>query len=255
MLSTNLGLVIEIIGVVATILALLSEDLRRHKKVRYILVGVLLTLVIFVFYNLFTNSIKPTSNLPTSTPIVPQASSEIRFATEEPTLIPTYTSYPIYTPPFQPTRPPTIAFGICSDNLLPVQWHLEAIDNADEASIDFSNQYILKGKYGLRITYNLHGLTAQIGDRKNDSVVVFTQPDWYGISLANPNYGTNGLDGEQTINVPLSDFVELPNPDLQIVGGKPLDFNAPVSSIRARFWHSGHFIVDIISIEVCSSVQ
>lgn len=138
----------------------------------------------------------------------------------------------------------------CSDNLLSEPWHIEATNDAAEDWLDFEDQYILRGKDFLRVTYNLHGLVAQEGELKNDSTIVFTQPNWYGASLF--SYGQNGLDGYQTVNIPLSDFLELPNPDQSISGGKQLDRNDPVSSIRVRFWHRDHFVVDITSIAVCS---
>lgn len=192
--------------------------------------------------------------------LVPPAQQTIATATSLPSILPN-TQQPLpsqiltNTSVNLPTDIPTgtlMASAICSDNLLAEPWHLEATNGADEKWLDFSDQYILKGKDLLRVTYNLHGLIAKMGDRKNDSVIVFNQPDWYGISLADPKYGTNGLDGDQTIDIPLSDFVELPNPDAGIVGGKPLDLDSPVSSIRARFWHNEHFNVDITYIAVCS---
>jgi len=140
---------------------------------------------------------------------------------------------------------------ICSDNILSSFWHLEANGEADEKWMDFPDDDILKGKYALRITYNLHGHKFQEGENKNDASVVLTQPNWYGVSLASGYYGENGLDGIQTVDIPLLDFVELPNAKEGIEGGQPLDLNEPVSSIRARFWHRGPFVVEITSISTC----
>jgi hypothetical protein len=144
----------------------------------------------------------------------------------------------------------------CSENIIAGSpWYLEETNGPDEDWIDFSDQFILKDKDSIRITFNLHGLMAQEGERKNDSTVVLTQHDsWYGISLINSRYqGQNGLDGEQTIDVPISDFVELPNPDKDIIGGAPLDLNEPVTSIRARFWYHDHFFVEITGLSLCTN--
>jgi len=171
----------------------------------------------------------------TDTPIIPVANTTAL-------VIPTNTQSPV-----------TSGNLLCTENLIAESpWHLEATDDAAEDNYDFDDQYILKSKDILQVTYDLHGLMAQDGSGMNDSAIVFTQPFWYGISLANPKYGQNGLDGEQTVQISLRDFVELPNSYEGIEGGAPLDLNAPVSSIRARFWHAGHFMVDITSIQLCS---
>lgn len=139
---------------------------------------------------------------------------------------------------------------ICTDNILTHIWHLEAESNAAEDWDDFSDKYILQNKDIIRITYDLNGLIAQEGTGKNDSTIVFTQPHWFGVSFV--HYGVNGFDGEQTIDIPLSEFLELPNPAQNITGGKPLDLNKPVSSIRARFWHQDHFSVEISAVYFCT---
>jgi len=88
----------------------------------------------------------------------------------------------------------------------------------------------------LRITYNLHGLNALGGDA---SAIIFDQGgSWRYISLS--NYGQNGLDGQQTVNIPLSDFPGL-NP------------NNSVGTLHTRFWYSGPFTVDITSIVAYNS--
>ena len=177
--------------------------------------------------------------LPTDTPF---------SITNSPTLdvIPTSTSVPNASQ----TLPTLIPGLLCTDNLISKSWHLEATADADEDWIDFSDRYTLQGKDVLRVTYDLHGLMAQEGTGKNNSAIVFNQPNWYGVSLV--NYGTNGLNGEQTVDIPISAFLELPDPGQNIVGGRQLDLTEPVSSIRARFWHQDHFTVDITAIYLCT---
>lgn len=145
--------------------------------------------------------------------------------------------------------PTLIAELLCSENILSHPWRLEASGMAVEDSKDFSDQYILKNMDVVRVTYNLHGLIAQEGDRKNDSVIVFNQPNWFGVSLS--NYGENGLDGIQSVDIPIIDFMELPDPERGILGGRHLDLTEPISSIRARFWHRDYFLVEIIEINFC----
>ena len=80
---------------------------------------------------------------------------------------------------------------------------------------------------------NLHGLQALGGDA---SAIIFDQNGWKYISLS--NYGQNGKDGQQTVDIPLSAFTGL---DLT----KPLD-----GTVHTRFWYSSSFTVDITSIVV-----
>lgn len=92
---------------------------------------------------------------------------------------------------------------------------------------------VLSGKQSITITYNLHGLCALGGDA---SAVVFEQNGWKYVSLS--NYGTNCLDGVQTVTIPLSDFTGL-NPSQNLTG-----------SFRSRFWYSSAFKVDILSVRL-----
>ncbi len=148
------------------------------------------------------------------------------------------------------SAPPTlIAELLCSENILSHPWRLEASGMAAEDAKDFSDQYVLKNMDIVRVSYNLHGLMAQEGERKNDSTIVFNQPNWFGVSLS--DYGENGLDGIQSVDIPIINFMELPDPERGIVGGRHLDLTEPISSIRARFWHRDYFLVEIIEINFC----
>ena len=128
--------------------------------------------------------------------------------------------------------------------LLSEPWHLEA-ENEDAQMYQEVDPNILVGKTMLSITYNLHGLEIGEGERKDKSAIIFDQPNWFVISLT--NYGMNGLDGEQTAFIPLSDFVGLPNSS-GISGGGSLNLNAPVGTLHTQFWRAEHFVVDITGI-------
>ena len=82
----------------------------------------------------------------------------------------------------------------------------------------------------VRITYDLHGLNALPGDA---SAIIFDQGGWQYISLS--DYGQNGLNGSQTVDIPLADFMNL-------------DLGQPVEGLHTRFWYSTAFTVDITSI-------
>ncbi len=84
----------------------------------------------------------------------------------------------------------------------------------------------------LRITYDLHGLNALGGDA---SAIIFDQNGWRYISLS--NYGQNGLNGVQIVNIPLANF-------------PGLNLSQPVGTLHTRFWYNGPFTVDITSIVV-----
>lgn len=149
---------------------------------------------------------------------------------------------------------PSATAKSCSDvngvELLSEPWHLEGDNGSSEAEQEIDSN-ILQGKTSLLITYNLHGLVIREGDRKDESAIIFDQPHWYVISLA--NYGQNGLDGEQTIDLPLSDFIGLPDVPSGTPGGTPLNLEQPVNMLHARFWNSSHFVIDITSVCVFSS--
>jgi len=160
--------------------------------------------------------------------------------------------------PPQPTAPlpkitftpiPTVMAKSCTDasgvELLSQPWHLEG-DNSSSEAEQKVDPNVLKGKTTLLITYDLHGLEIHEGERKDESAIIFDQPHWYVISLA--NYGQSGLDGIQTVEVPLSDFIGLPDAASGTVGGAPLNLNQPVNALHTRFWSSKQFVIDITSV-------
>ena len=133
------------------------------------------------------------------------------------------------TPTPTPTTSPTpTSTGV---ELLPAPWHLSGNNGASELyqSIDPN---ALNGMTRVQITYNLHGLQALGNDA---SAIIIDQNGWHYISLS--NYGQNGLDGNQTVTIPLSDF--------------GLDLTQPIDgTIHTRFWYGSQFTVDIISIQL-----
>jgi hypothetical protein len=140
------------------------------------------------------------------------------------------TSTPTATPTRTPTPTATAVSGATTLLAAP-GWHLaRTTQGSAEASTNISAN-ALQGKTTLTITYNLHGLTALGGDA---SAIIFDQGgSWRYISLS--NFGTTGLNGQQMVDIPLSAFTGL-NP------------SASVGTLHTRFWNSGPFTVDIISI-------
>ncbi len=112
-------------------------------------------------------------------------------------------------------------------------WKLFAWNRAVEKYQTQINPYVLKGKDTLRVTYNLRGNCIMGGDA---SAIVFDQPAgaWHFVSLA--NYGKNCFIGDQTVEIPLSDF-------------KGLDTNQAVSVFHVRFWLNKLFTIDIKNVE------
>lgn len=150
--------------------------------------------------------------------------------TPTPTNTPTPTSTPTPTPTGTPTPTPTPSGGT---ELLSSPWYLSGNNGADEEYQSISSS-ALSGKDYIRVTYNLHGLTALGGDA---SAIIFDQNGWKFVSLS--NYGTNGYDGEQIVDIPLDDFTGL-------------DPESSVGTLHTRFWYGSAFTVDITSIKALS---
>lgn len=115
--------------------------------------------------------------------------------------------------------------------LLTAPWNLTGNNGASE-KYQSINSNSLSGKTKIRVTYNLHGLTAMGGDA---SAIIFDQNGWKYVSLS--SYGQNGLNGSQTVDIPLSAFTGL-------------DLTQPVGTLHTRFWYSSAFTVDITSVQV-----
>jgi hypothetical protein len=171
--------------------------------------------------------------IPVSTSIQPPSSTNTAIPTQRiiaDTAIPPILSTSTATP----LTPTEIVEPSCLE-LLSHVWRLEGT-GPQEAYEDNDIADSLKGKSFVRIKYNLHGLMALPGDA---SAIIFDQPldrDWHFVSLS--NYGTNGLDGQQVVEIPLSAF-----PGLNV--------NQQVGTLHTRFWHESDYIVEIFSILVC----
>jgi cell division septation protein DedD len=159
-------------------------------------------------------SVTPTPLPPTATPSP--------TAQPNPTPGSTSTALPTATP-----SPSPVSTGV---QLLTQPWHLTPNNGAAEQYQNI-NPNVLQGKTTLRSTYDLHGFTVLGGDA---SAIIFDQNGWKYISLS--DYGQNGKDGSQTVDIPLSAF--------------GLDLNSPVDLLHARFWYGGSATIDITSILV-----
>jgi len=135
-------------------------------------------------------------------------------------------------PTATPTPTPTPNPGSGGTQLLPSPWNLVGNNGSSEKYQSMSST-ALQGMDTMRITYNLHGLQALGGDA---SAIIIDQGGWKFVSLS--NYGQNGLNGSQTVDIPLSDFQGL---NLA---------NSVDGTIHTRFWYGSSFTVDITSIIV-----
>jgi hypothetical protein len=126
-----------------------------------------------------------------------------------------------------------VVYSTGGSELLTSTWDLQS-NGGDTIGQVFHGPDVLAGKDTMRITYNLHGLTALDGLRSNIS---FEQDDAEKyISLA--DYGINGRNGWQTIDVPLSDFDY--DDTLNIDNGE----------VWTHFWYGSPYHVEISSIIV-----
>ena len=163
-----------------------------------------------------------------NTPEPTVTASAIPSATATPlptdTLAPTNTLVPTHTPEPQ----------VNEVELLPSPWVLDGGYGAEELYQNI-DPFVLQGRDTLRVTYNLHGLDALGGDA---SALIFDQDGWQYTSLS--DYGQNGLDGIQVVEIPLSQFGDL-NP------------NEWVGTFHTRFWCDCEFTVEILSVVVFDS--
>jgi hypothetical protein len=120
--------------------------------------------------------------------------------------------------------------------VLPSPWNLQA-EQGDAVAEVYRYQEILSGKDTLRITYNLHGMNALPG---LNSTVSFSQNNVEkSISLA--EYGQNGYEGWQTIDVPLADVGY--DPTLPVDQG----------NFWTHFWYGSPYHVEISGIKAYAS--
>jgi hypothetical protein len=176
-------------------------------------------------YSVIAFGFMPTA---TSTPNF-GTSTMVPTATLTETAIPTSTLTPTLLPTEVPTSTPTQVVSQ-EVELLSTFWHLAGSNGSEEAYQDL-NPSVLQGFDTLRITYDLHGLTALSGDAS--AIIIDQNNDWHFVSLS--DYGQNGYNGTQQVEIPLSNF-------------PGLNLNEGVGSLHVRFWYDGSFTVDILSI-------
>ncbi len=126
---------------------------------------------------------------------------------------------------------PRTAYALLGSELLPNPWILKASQNAQER-YQLIDPNALKGKTALRLRYNLHGTCLLGGDA---SALIIDQPfgkSWRYVSVS--NYGRNCLDGEQTVDIPLSNF-------------QGLDLSKPVGTFHIRIWYNKPYNIEIKS--------
>lgn len=134
--------------------------------------------------------------------------------------------------------------------LLERPWRLEGPGNGDAQAEQTIAGNALAGKDTVRITYDLHGTRFGVGQQRDESAIIFQQPNWHVINLA--NYGENGKDGSQTIYTPIAAFEGIADQASGTPGGTILNPNEEVIGLRARFWHQEPFTVDITEVAVCN---
>ncbi|MBN1462421.1 MAG: PIG-L family deacetylase [Paludibacteraceae bacterium] len=130
-----------------------------------------------------------------------------------------------------------------SDNgelLVDDTWNFTGSNGSEEEDMQISTD-TLKDKQKVKIIFNLKGYTFGTGD--DEASIIFIQDnEWYAVNLI--AYAENGKDGEQTIEIDLSDFHKVGD------SSEKLDLSKAVSNLHARFWNSGTFNVEIYSVRV-----
>lgn len=107
--------------------------------------------------------------------------------------------------------------------------HLTGNNGASEAYQEIGPS-ALQGMDTVQVTVDLNGLSPLGGDA---SALIFDQNGWQYVSLS--SYLEGGVYGLQTVDIPLSDFMNL-------------DPNQTVGTLHTRFWYNGQFTVDITSV-------
>lgn len=131
--------------------------------------------------------------------------------------------------------PVSSAFALPSSELLTRPWNLKGKNGAAE-KYQLIDPWALRSATHLRLTYDLHGLCLLGGDA---SAIIFDQQVdrswWRYVSLS--RYGTNCKNGQQTVDIPLSDF-------------PGLNTGKQVGTFHARIWQRGTFTVDITGAQL-----
>jgi hypothetical protein len=124
--------------------------------------------------------------------------------------------------------------------LLTSPWHLTG-NNGDAQGDQSVNANALIGFDTVKVTFDLHGPSFGNGD--DEASIVFIQDnDWRAANVI--PYGQNGLNGPQTVIIPLSAFHKVGNASII------LDLTRSIQGMHCRFWNAGAFTVDVTSIFV-----
>ena len=144
------------------------------------------------------------------------------------------------TPTNTPTPTPTPSQSGWTE-ILGTTWNLAGNNGSAEKDKGIAAN-TLNGKTSVQVTFNLNGKSFGGGD--DEASIIFIQNgDWRVANLIAAG-AQNGLNGSQTITIPISSFHKVGN------GGIVLDPNQAVSNLHARFWHSSTYSVDITSVKV-----
>ena len=170
----------------------------------------------------FSNIVRVPEAMPTPTQ-VPTSSPTAPLPTNTTTPTPTSTTGPA------PTNTPLPN----SYTLLSYPEHIEATNGSDGLDWNKGNFTYLNGRNRVRIVLDIHGMTLLGGDASAFGFSQYNQ--WQYISLA--NYVVQGYNGDQTVDMPLSDFMNL-------------NTSQPVGDAHLRFWAPNHFVVDVKSIVI-----
>jgi hypothetical protein len=119
----------------------------------------------------------------------------------------------------------------------------------------------LIGKDVLKVVLDLHGKRYGAGQHYDESAIIIEQSSdnsngtWKVVSIVwyknDQGQDVNGVDGKQTIYIPLTDFIGL---DQQgNVDNTRLNLEKPAGPLHFRFWNAEDFVVDIDSVIACNS--
>lgn len=132
-----------------------------------------------------------------------------------------------------------IRTAFADSTLLPSPgWHLSG-NNGDSQMYHNIPSNSLIGMTTMTITYDLHGYAFKSYGWDASAIIIDQNGQWRYIALK--DYGVDGRNGQQTVNIPLSAFTGL-------------NLTQPVGTLHTRFWHSGSWQVDIYSISVSGPV-
>jgi hypothetical protein len=186
---------------------------------------------------------------PSAVPAPPTISAPTPIPTEIPTAVPALST----------SVPATVTATSCiagsEVELLPGAWHLVGkgtaggLESAEPPTVPI-DWNIVRTKDVLRVTLDLHGRNFGQGALNDESSIFIVQGLLHAASVA--KFGQNGLDGEQAIYIPLSEFISIPDLPSNAPGGDQLDLNQPFGPLQARFWNRQPFTVDISSIAACN---